>query len=107
MVYGKWQQTAIRFTLVLVAAFLTMLGFVFQEPFQAASRVSSPVATYSQGRLRLTVPDQALHAGAGRFTVELLDPENRALEHSEQEITTTARNGQLQSEVNTGKASGH
>ena len=99
MIYGKWQQTAIRFTLVLGAAFLTMLGFVFQEPFQAASHVSSPVATYSQGRLRLTIPYQALHAGAGRFTVEVLDPEDHALGHAEQQVRITARTGQLQSEV--------
>ena len=84
MVYGKTHQTLIRFTLLLVAAFLTMLGFVFRQPFQAASHVSSPVATYSQGRLRLTIPYQALHAGAGRFTVEVLNPEDQALGHTEQ-----------------------
>ena len=99
MVYGKWHRTAIRFTLVLVAAFLTMLGFVFQQPFQAASPVSSPVATYSQGMLRLTVPYDALHAGAGRFTVEVLGPEDQAIGHTEQQVRITARNGQLQSVV--------
>ena len=99
MVYGKTHQTLIRFTLLLVAAFLTTFGFVFQQPFQAASHVSSPVATYSQGRLRFTIPYQALHAGAGRFTVEVLNPEDQAIGHTEQEVTITARNGQLQSEV--------
>jgi uncharacterized protein YfaS (alpha-2-macroglobulin family) len=99
MVYGKWHQTAIRFTLVLVAAFLTMLGFVFQQPFQAASHVSSPVATYSQGMLRLTIPYETLHAGTGRFTVEILDPEDQAIGHTEQQVKITSRNGQLQSEV--------
>ena len=99
MVYGKWHRTAIRLTLVLVAAFLTMLGFVFQQPFQAASHVSSPVATYSQGLLRLTIPYEALHAGTGRFTVELLDPEDQAIGHTQQQVKITARNGQLQSEV--------
>jgi uncharacterized protein YfaS (alpha-2-macroglobulin family) len=99
MVDGKGHQTLIRFTLLLVVAFLTMLGFVFQQPFQAASHVSSPVAIYSQGRLRFTIPYQALHAGAGRFTVEVLDPEDQAIGHTEQEVTITARNGQLQSEL--------
>jgi len=99
MVDGKGHQTLIRFALLLVVAFLTMLGFVFQQPFQAASHVSSPVAIYSQGRLRFTIPYQALHAGAGRFTVEVLDPEDQAIGHTEQEVTITARNGQLQSEV--------
>ena len=99
MIYGKWHQTALRFTLVLVAAFLTMLGIVFQQPFQAASHVSSPVATYSQGLLRLSVPYEALHAGAGRFTVEVLNPEDEAIGHAEQQVKITARNGQLQCEV--------
>ncbi|MGO9403453.1 MAG: MG2 domain-containing protein, partial [Terriglobales bacterium] len=99
MVYGKTHQTLIRFTLLLVAAFLTTFGFVFQQPFQAASHAFSPVATYSQGRLRFTIPYQALHAGAGRFTVEVLNPEDQAIGHTEQEVTITARNGQLQSEV--------
>lgn len=99
MVYGKRHQTLIRFTLLLVAAFLTMFGFVFQQPFQAASHVSSPVAIYSQGILRLTIPCQALHAGAGRFTVEVLNPEDQAIGHTEQQVNIRARQGQLQSDV--------
>src|ERR1700687_3418143 len=99
MVYDKTHQTLIRFTLLLVAAFLTAFGFVFQQPFQAASHASSPVATYSQGRLRFTIPYQTLRAGAARYTVEVLNPEGQAIGHTDQEVTITARNGQLQSEV--------
>ncbi len=99
MVYGKTHQTLIRLTLLLVAAFLTMFGFVFQQSFQAASHGSSPVATYSQGRLRLTIPYQALDPGEGRFTVVVLNPEDQAIGHTEQQVKITARNGQLQSEV--------
>jgi uncharacterized protein YfaS (alpha-2-macroglobulin family) len=99
MVYGKKHQTLVRFTLLLVAAFLTMFGFVFQQPFQAASPVSSPVASYSQGVLRLTLPYQALHAGTARFSVEVLNPEDQAIGHTEQQVKITAQRGQLQSEV--------
>jgi uncharacterized protein YfaS (alpha-2-macroglobulin family) len=99
MLYGKWHQTLIRFTLLLVAAFLTMFGFVFEQAFQAASHVSSPVAIYSHGMLRLTIPYQALHPGAGRFTVEVLNPEDQAVGHAVQQVEITGRNGQLQSEV--------
>ena len=99
MVYAEKHQTLIRFTLLLVAAFLTTFGFVFQQPFQAASHPSSPVATYSHGRLRFIIPYQALHAGAGRFTAEVLNPEDEAIGHTEQEVTITAQNGQLQSEI--------
>jgi uncharacterized protein YfaS (alpha-2-macroglobulin family) len=76
-----------------------MFGFVSQQPFQAAPHVSSPVATYSQGMLRLTIPYQALHPGAGRFTVEVLNPEDQAIGHTAQQVEITARHGQLQSEV--------
>jgi uncharacterized protein YfaS (alpha-2-macroglobulin family) len=99
MVYGKRQHTLVRFRPLLVAAFLTMFGFVSEHPFQAASPVSSPVATYWQGMLRLTIPYQALHPGAGRFTVEVLNPEDQAIGHTEQQVKITARHGQLQSEV--------
>jgi uncharacterized protein YfaS (alpha-2-macroglobulin family) len=99
MVYGKRHQMLVRFTLLLAAAFLTMFGFVSQHPFQAASHVSSPVATYSQGMLRLTIPYPVLHPGAGRFTVEVLNPEDQAIGHTEQQVKITARDGQLQSEV--------
>jgi uncharacterized protein YfaS (alpha-2-macroglobulin family) len=98
MVQDK-RHRLIRFTLLLVAAFLTIFGFVFQPPFQAASQVSSSVAIYSHGILRLTIPYNALHAGAGRFTVEVLSPEDEAIGHAEQQVRITARNGQLQSEV--------
>ncbi len=90
MVYGKRHQTPIRFTLLLVTALLTMFGFVFQQPFQAAPPVSSPVATYSQAILRLTIPYQALHPGAGRFTAEVLNPEDQAIGHTEQQVKITA-----------------
>jgi uncharacterized protein YfaS (alpha-2-macroglobulin family) len=99
MVCGKRVQTLVRFTLLLVAAFLSMFGFVFERPFQAASHGSSPVATYSQGMLWLTIPYQALHPGAGRFTVEVLNPEDQAIGHTEQQVKITAPHGQLQSEV--------
>ena len=99
MVYGKRQQTAVRFTLLLVAAFLIMFGFVSEQRFQAASHISSAVATYSQGMLRLTVPYQALHAGTGEFIVEVLNPEDQPIGRAEQRIKITTRRGQLQSEV--------
>lgn len=98
-VYGKWHKTLVRFTLLLIVVFFTMFGFVSHDSFQAASPVSSPVATYSQGILRLTVPYQALQAGAGRFTVEVLNPEDQAVGHTEQRKEITRRDGELRSEV--------
>jgi len=99
MVHGSWQGTQVRFTLLLLAVFLTIVGVVSLQPFQASSHAPSPVATYSQGLLRVTIPYDALHPGAGQFTVEVLNPEDQVLGRTEQRVEVTARNGHLQSEV--------
>jgi len=99
MVHGGWQGTQVRFTLLLLAVFLTIVGVVSLQPFQASSHAPSPVATYSQGLLRVTIPYDALHPGAGQFTVEVLNPEDQVLGRTEQRVEVTARNGHLQSEV--------
>jgi uncharacterized protein YfaS (alpha-2-macroglobulin family) len=99
MVHGSWQGTQVRFTLLLLAIFLTIVGVVSLQPFQASSHAPSPVATYSQGLLRVTIPYDALHTGAGQFTVEVLNPEDQVLGRTEQRVEVTARNGHLQSEV--------
>ena len=99
MVHGSWQGTQVRFTLLLLAVFLTIVGVVSRQPFEASSHAPSPVATYSQGLLRVTIPYDALHTGAGQFTVEVLNPEDQVLGRTEQRVEVTARNGHLQSEV--------
>src|SRR5882762_2460253 len=99
MVHGSWQGTQVRFTLLLLAVFLTIVGVISLQPFQASSHAPSPVATYSQGLLRVTIPYDALHTGAGQFTVEVLNPEDQVLGRTEQRVEVTARNGHLQSEV--------
>ncbi len=56
------------------------------------------------GLLRVTIPYDALYAGAGQFTVEVLNPEDAVLGRTEQRVEVTARNGHLQSEVKLEKA---
>ena len=99
MGYGKSHQMLVRFTPLLLAVFLSIAGVVSLQPFQASSYAPTPVATYSQGLLRVTIPYEALHAGAGQFTVEVLNPEDQVLGRTEQRVEVTARNGHLQSEV--------
>jgi uncharacterized protein YfaS (alpha-2-macroglobulin family) len=99
MGYGKRHQMLVRFTPLLLAVFLAIGGVVSLQPFQASSHAPSPVATYSYGRLRITIPYDALHAGAGLFTVEVLNPEDQVIGRAEQQVEVTARNGQLESEV--------
>lgn len=64
MGHGNWYGTQARFTLLLLAVFLATAGVVSLQTFQASSHTPSAVATYSQGRLRVTVPYSGLHAGA-------------------------------------------
>jgi uncharacterized protein YfaS (alpha-2-macroglobulin family) len=96
---GNWYGTPARFTLSVLAVFLMVAGFVSLEPFHASSHAPSPVATYSQGVLRVTIPYYALHAGAGQFTVEVLNPEDQVLGHTEQRVEIAEKRGQLESEI--------
>ena len=96
---GNGYGTQVRFTLIFFAAFLTMAGFVSLPSFQASSHAPSPVATYSQGLLRVTIPYHALHAGAGEFSVEVLNPEDQILGHANQRAEVTDRRGQLEAEI--------
>jgi len=99
MVHGSWYGTPVRFTVLILIVFLMMVGVVSLRPFQASSHAPSPVATYSQGLLRVTIPCHALHTGAGQFTVEVLNPEDQVLGRTEQRVEVTAPSGQLQSEI--------
>ncbi len=99
MVRRSWYGTPVRFTVLILTVFLMMVEVVSLGPFQASSHAPSPVATYSQGRLRLTIPYDSLNAGAGLFTVEVLNPEDQVLGRTEQRVEVTARGGQLQSEI--------
>src|SRR3984885_13119703 len=96
---GSWYRTSARFSLSPLAVFLMVAGFVSLQPFHASSHSPSPVATYSQGMLRVTVPYHGLHAGAGQFTVEVLNPEDQVLGHTEQWVEIAEKRGQLESEI--------
>jgi len=50
-----------------------------------AANDDSVVATHSHGVLYLTIPYQAAHAGAGRLTVEVLDPDDQVLGREDME----------------------
>ncbi len=99
MGHGNWYGTQARFTLLLLAVFLATAGVVSLQTFQASSHTPSAVATYSQGRLRVTVPYSGLHAGAGQFTVEVLNPEDEVLGRTDQRVEISEKRGQLLSEV--------
>ena len=99
MDYRNRLQAQVRFVLILVFVFFTVSWFVAQKPFQASHRISSPVATYSRGVLRVVIPYRALKQGPGRVTMEVLDPEDHVLGRTEQTTEVAEKRGQWQSEI--------
>ena len=85
-----------RFSLVLAVVVMAVTWFVTLRTFQAGSGRSLPVATYSQGVLRVTIPYRLEHAGSGRLMIEVLNPENSVLGHLEQRTTITRQRNQWQ-----------
>src|SRR6202167_4720874 len=99
MLHGSWHGTQVRFTGLILAVFLMMVWVVSLQPFQATSHAPSPVATYSQGLLRVIIPYHALNSGVGQLTVEVLNPEDQVLGRTVQRVAVTAWREQLQSEI--------
>src|SRR5437899_1623116 len=62
----------LTWSLVLAAGLLLLS---FQAPHELNR--TAVAATYSHGILRATIPYVAPHAGAGRLTLEVLDPEDQ------------------------------
>ncbi len=69
----------------------------FQE-VQAASGEHA-AATYSQGSVHITIPYQAPHVGAGQLSVEVLDPDDKVLGHSERHADVGEGRGRWEAEI--------
>ncbi|PYX93084.1 MAG: hypothetical protein DMG67_05200 [Acidobacteria bacterium] len=85
----------------MVAMFATA-ALVMVETFQqaeAAPAVETPGAVYTHGVLRVTIPYQAAHAGAGRLVVEVLDPEDKVEGSLERRADVAEGKGRWQEEI--------
>jgi len=71
-----------RLWFFLLTACLVIAAVVVVQSVPTATG-DSPVATYSQGVLRVAIPFHAPHAGTGQLTVEVLDPEGKVLGRAE------------------------
>jgi uncharacterized protein YfaS (alpha-2-macroglobulin family) len=62
-----------------MAAVFVIAAVVMIETFQdaEAAPIETPEAVYAHGTLRITIPYKAEHAGDGRLTMEVLDPEDK------------------------------
>src|SRR5258706_13536466 len=92
---------AFKFWFIFLAALLAIAPALIMQCFQGARAADgeSAVATYSHGALRVVIPFHAPHAGAGRLTLEVLDPEDQVVGRSERRVTVGNGNGQWQGDL--------
>src|SRR5512146_1052627 len=79
-------------------ASLALIIFVALLPF-VEGKGETGVASYSRGVLHVNIPYNAELAGAGRLTVEVLDPENKVLGSSERLIAVKKGAGTWKEEI--------
>ena len=87
-----------RFWFFLLGAALVTAAIMAVQPSGAAND-DSVVATHSHGVLFLTIPYQAAHAGAGRLTVEVLNPEDQVVGGSERRTEVAVGKGRWQETI--------
>ena len=91
-------KTARRWFLVIAAlALIAVTVIVVVPPFEAAG--NDPSVIYSRGTLHVTIPYQAPHTGAGKLTLQILNPEDEVLGRVEQQVEVTQGKGRWQEEV--------
>ena len=88
-----------RFWFCLFGALLFIASVEIAFQGVRAADDESIAATYSRGVLRVTIPYQLPRAGAGRLTVEVLDPEDRVLGRSERNVEAGDGKGRWQEEI--------
>ena len=88
-----------RFVILILPVFLAFAAFVGLQPFQASGGTPSTAATYSHGLLHLTIAYHAAHAGAGKLTMEVLDPEDNVLGRAARHVDVAEGQGQWQDEI--------
>jgi hypothetical protein len=81
----------------ILAAAATVVAVRSYQARQADD--SSAKATYSHGTLRINIPYNAARAGGGQLTVDILDPEDTAVGHTEQSMGVVQGPGSWREDV--------
>ncbi len=97
-----------RAWLLLVALLGGIVCLTMLQSFQGTALADGESASvaYSHGTVRASIPYRAPQAGAGRLTVEVLDPEDQALGRVVERITVAAGNGHWREDVKLAKPMG-
>src|SRR5258708_21636332 len=86
--------------LSIVAVVVTVASF---RGVRAANS-ESVSATYSHGTLHVTIPYNLTHSGTGQLTVEVLDPEDQVLGHSQRQVDGNPGKGLWQEDLKLAKS---
>jgi hypothetical protein len=92
-----------RFWSLFLPALLVIAAIVAVQKFQAAGGEPAASATYSHGVVDLTIPYHAAHAGAGKLTVEILNPEDQILGSADQSLDIAEGKGQWREKIKLAK----
>lgn len=96
--FNKFSSASPRWFVVVAAALVIGAAMIMTvPPFEAAG--SEPYVTYSRGILHVTIPYRALHAGSGRLTLEVLDPEDQVLAQAQRSVEVSEGKGRWQEEI--------
>jgi uncharacterized protein YfaS (alpha-2-macroglobulin family) len=87
----------------LVATIFAGQGFQAANPQKSFASEATVSATYSHGVLDVVIPFRAAHAGPGRLTVEVLDPEDHSAGSWEQSVNVPEGNGAWREQIKTTK----
>ncbi|HLY19559.1 MAG TPA: MG2 domain-containing protein [Bryobacteraceae bacterium] len=89
--------------ILIAMAFLEAAG----SP-QATSAVTddAPAVTYTHGAVHAAIPYKSTRAGAGRLTVEILDPDDQPVGRAVERVTVDRGKGQWQPDIKLSKALG-
>ncbi|MGP0019071.1 MAG: MG2 domain-containing protein [Candidatus Sulfotelmatobacter sp.] len=82
-----------RYWLLFVPILLVITAIVTVQTFQAANGELAAGATYAHGTLDLTIPYHAAQGGAGKLSVEVLDPEDHVLGSAERSVDAVEGKG--------------
>jgi len=101
----KRQGNSAKFwSVVLLLMFIIGL-IVAIVPYDVTADPST-TATYSRGVLHLSIPYEAAHAGSGKLTIEVLDPDDNILGRVEKDANVTAGDGRWREEIQLEKPMG-
>src|SRR5216684_7480588 len=83
----------------LIAMFVSAAVFMITS-FEAEAANDEPAgATYSHGVLYVSIPYEATHAGSGRLTMEVLDPEDKVVGRVERRADVAEGTGHWQEQI--------